>query len=75
VEHPNHQYDKNYVVFALRHEGVFDFEQSIGDYNVCIGSVEPSGEWPLFPTDIQTITGFAQIVGENVGLDGARLEI
>jgi hypothetical protein len=65
VEEPGHKYDNNYVVFSTRHEGTFDFEKSIGHYDISTGSVEPFGDWPLFPRDSPGVIGFAEIRGSK----------
>ena len=60
VEEPGSQYHNYFVVFSTRNIGVYDLTEPIANYNVSIGSVAPSGDWPLFPQDSPGMSGFAK---------------
>jgi hypothetical protein len=60
VESPGHPLD-TLVTFSTRHEGLFNFTDKVGHYNIDMSSIEPTEEsrgWPITPVGTRVPLGY-----------------
>jgi hypothetical protein len=81
VENPGHLLDGMWLVFSTRHEGIWNFTDRLGVYNVDLSSIEPSTHkdgWPQYPAEsrpVRAYQGWAEIHSPLVrsDMDKSRL--